>query len=188
MAECSCSRTGRSECDVAALQRCFERLYSPSGGAQQQANLQGQRSRLPYPLFPLQVQRRWSETAAAEMSGSAVENATRRWSMPWDCRHVSDFLEAPQGNNHKTKLKVPTCQDRNSRALTPDSSWKLSTMASQDGLREAIQLLSCKPGKESFNFLETMTKTLTYVWGRYQTVNSALSSWSTCAWSDFDHL
>ncbi|XP_046470519.1 uncharacterized protein [Neodiprion pinetum] len=147
MAECSCSRTGRSECEVAALQRCFERLYSPSGGSSSGGQQQGQRSRLPYPLFPLQVQRRWSETAAAEMSGSTVENATRRWSMPWDCRHVSDFLEAPTAhqNNARTKLKVPSSQER-SRAVTPDSSWKSSTMASQDGLREAIQLLSCKPG------------------------------------------
>lgn len=158
MAECSCSRTGRSECDVAALQRCFERLYSPSrasssggnsGTQQTQTQLQGQRSRLPYPLFPLQAQRRWSETAAAEMSGSAVENSTRRWSMPWDCRHVSDFLETPTTHHQDqvtAKLKVPSNGQDRSRALTPDSSWKSSTMASQDGLREAIQLLSCKPG------------------------------------------
>ncbi|XP_048515593.1 uncharacterized protein LOC105692415 [Athalia rosae] len=151
MAECSCSRNGRSECDVAALQRCFERLYSPSSGSSSggQQHLQGQRSRLPYPLFPLQVQRRWSETAAAEVSGTAVENATRRWSMPWDCRHVSDFLETPPTTHHdhiRGKLKVPIPQERG-RPVTPDnSSWKSSTMASQDGLREAIQLLSCRPG------------------------------------------
>ena len=88
----------------------------------------------------LKVQRRWSETAAAEMSGESAENTVRRWSMPWDCRHVTDWPR----QEIKTRLRVPL-QDR-SRSTTPDSVWKSATMTSQDGLREAIQLLSCKPG------------------------------------------
>lgn len=63
------------------------------------------------------VQRRWSETAAGEMSGESTENTVRRWSMPWEMR---------------TRLKVPLEEG--------------SSSGSQDGLREAIQLLSCKPG------------------------------------------
>lgn len=86
-----------------------------------------------------QVQRRWSETAAAEMSGDSGENTMRRWSMPWDCRHVCEWPR----QETRMRLRVPQ-QDR-SRSTTPDSVWK-SNMASQDGLQEAIQLLSCKPG------------------------------------------
>ncbi|XP_015607095.1 uncharacterized protein LOC107273430 isoform X2 [Cephus cinctus] len=139
MAECSCSQTGNTECDIAALQQCFERLYSPPPTSSRQQS-QSQRSPLPYPLFPLQVQRRWSETAAAEMCSESSENTMRRWSMPWDCRHVTDWPR----QDIRSKLRVPI-QDR-SRSITPDSVWKSSAMASQDGLQEAIQLLSCKPG------------------------------------------
>ncbi|XP_008210718.1 uncharacterized protein LOC100115679 [Nasonia vitripennis] len=145
MAECSCSQDG-SECDIAALQQCFERLYSsppPTGvssasSTQQPSQHSSHRSPLPYSLFPLQVQRRWSETAAADMSSESAEQTLRRWSMPWDCRHVTEWPR-----QEVRRLRVPV-QDR-SRSTTPDSLWK-STMTSQDGLREAIQLLSCKPG------------------------------------------
>ncbi|XP_034947379.1 uncharacterized protein [Chelonus insularis] len=141
MAECSCSQSGKNECDIAALQQCFERLHSPQtpvslSSAQQNSH----RSPLRYPLFPLQVQRRWSETAAAEMSGESNENIMRRWSMPWDCRHVSEWPRQEE----KSRLRVPH-RDR-SRSTTPDSVWKSSGITSQDGLQEAIQLLSCRPG------------------------------------------
>lgn len=86
------------------------------------------------------VQRRWSETAAAEMSGEVSENPMRRWSMPWDCRNITDWPR----QDVRFRLRVPH-HDR-SRSTTPDTIWKTSTMASQDGLQEAIQLLSCKPG------------------------------------------
>jgi len=88
------------------------------------------------------VQRRWSETAAAEMSGESADSTMRRWSMPWDCKHV---IEWPR-QDARSRLRVPQ-QDR-SRSTTPDSVWKTS-MASQDGLQEAIQLLSCKPGNKT---------------------------------------
>ncbi|XP_011497981.1 PREDICTED: uncharacterized protein LOC105362277 isoform X2 [Ceratosolen solmsi marchali] len=144
MAECSCSQD-ETECDIAALQQCFQRLYSSpppvsSTSAHHPSQPGSHRSPLPYSLFPLQVQRRWSETAAADMfGGESSEQAVRRWSMPWDCRHVTEWPR----QEARTRLRVPY-QDR-SRSTTPDSLWK-SAMASQDGLREAIQLLSCKPG------------------------------------------
>ncbi|XP_014614323.1 PREDICTED: uncharacterized protein LOC106792420 isoform X1 [Polistes canadensis] len=153
MAECSCSQSGSADCDIAALQQCFERLYrSPISSSTAQQSVQNcHRSPLPYPLFPLQVQRRWSETAAADMSGESSENTMRRWSMPWDCRHVTEWPR----QEVRSRLKVPH-QDR-SRSTTPDSVWKASAMASQDGLREAIQLLSCKPGIRPSNQLSVYT-------------------------------
>ncbi|XP_018349770.1 PREDICTED: uncharacterized protein LOC108752992 isoform X2 [Trachymyrmex septentrionalis] len=154
MAECSCSQSGSGDCDIAALQQCFERLYSSpvpiSSSSTQHSTQNCRRSPLPYSLFPLQVQRRWSETAAAEMSGESVESTMRRWSMPWDCKHV---IEWPR-QDARSRLRVPQ-QDR-SRSTTPDSVWKTS-MASQDGLQEAIQLLSCKPGVRSSNQLSAYT-------------------------------
>lgn len=90
--------------------------------------------------FALKFQRRWSETAAAEMCGESAENTVRRWSMPWDCRHVTEWSRQDMRN----RLQVPL--HYRSRSTTPDSIWKSATMTSQDGLREAIQLLSCKPG------------------------------------------
>ncbi|KAK2586544.1 hypothetical protein KPH14_011435 [Odynerus spinipes] len=153
MAECSCSQSGSADCDIAALQQCFERLYrSPISSSSTQQSVQNcHRSPLPYPLFPLQVQRRWSETAAADMSGESSENTMRRWSMPWDCRHVTEWPR----QEVRSRLKVPH-HDR-SRSTTPDSVWKASAMASQDGLREAIQLLSCKPGVRPSNQLSVFT-------------------------------
>jgi len=173
MAECSCSQSGSNDCDIAALQQCFERLYSSpvppvSCSSTQQSAQNCRRSPLPYSLFPLQVigifvnatlfvvisfcharascikvQRRWSEAAAAEMMGESAESTMRRWSMPWDCKHV---IEWPR-QDARSRLRVPQ-QDR-SRSTTPDSMWQTSAMASQDGLQEAIQLLSCKPGSGS---------------------------------------
>lgn len=85
------------------------------------------------------------------MCGEAAENTVRRWSMPWDCRHVTEWSRQDMRN----RLRVPL-QDR-SRSTTPDSIWKSATTTSQDGLREAIQLLSCKPGtfrSKLFIFIE----------------------------------
>lgn len=93
------------------------------------------------------------------MSGDSTDNIVRRWSMPWDCRHV---IEWPRQES-RTRLRIPH-HDR-SRSMTPDSVWKTSTMTSQDGLREAIQLLSCRPGKNSNNDKKIM---------RYLTVKSVI--------------
>ncbi|XP_014203614.1 uncharacterized protein LOC106635935 [Copidosoma floridanum] len=102
--------------------------------------------------FAQGVQRRWSETAAAEMSGAeSSEQAVRRWSMPWDCRHVTEWPRQDT-TTARSRLRVPGPyhQEQRSRSSTPESLWKAqqsaTQSASQDGLREAIQLLSCKPG------------------------------------------
>jgi len=59
MAECSCSQSGSGDCDIAALQQCFERLYSSpvpiSSSSTQHSTQNCRRSPLPYSLFPLQV-------------------------------------------------------------------------------------------------------------------------------------
>lgn len=74
------------------------------------------------------------------MSGQVLENTMRRWSMPWDCRNITDWPR----QDVRSRLRIP--HQNRSRSTTPDTIWKASTMASQDGLQEAIQLLSCKPG------------------------------------------
>lgn len=74
------------------------------------------------------------------MSGEVLENTMRRWSMPWDCKNITDWPR----QDVRSRLRIP--HQNRSRSTTPDTIWKASTMASQDGLQEAIQLLSCKPG------------------------------------------
>lgn len=131
----------------------------------------GSRSPLNFPLFPLAGQRRWSEAAAGEVcSGDSVldaESQMRRWSMPWEATKTDRNWHQPR-NMPVSKLAVPpgnynnnnnssqvggqhamphtsrSCSDR-SQSTTPDSAWH-SSITSQDGLAEAIQLLSCKPG------------------------------------------
>lgn len=130
----------------------------------------GSRSPLNFPLFPLAGQRRWSEAAAGEVcSGDSVldaESQMRRWSMPWEATKTERNWQQTR-NMPVSKLAVPlppsgvycqvannsgmhggpphttsrSCSDR-SQSTTPD--WQ-SSITSQDGLAEAIQLLSCKP-------------------------------------------
>ncbi|XP_067216440.1 uncharacterized protein [Linepithema humile] len=182
MAECSCSQSGSGDCDIAALQQCFERLYSSpvppvSCSSTQQSAQNCRRSPLPYSLFPLQVQRRWSEAAAAEMMGESAEGTMRRWSMPWDCKHV---IEWPR-QDMRSRLRVPQ-QDR-SRSTTPDSMWQTSAMASQDGLQEAIQLLSCKPGRvRPSNQLSAYTSQ--HVPGVILTICNFDSNYDSAIWSE----
>ena len=125
----------------------------------------GSRSPLNFPLFPLAGQRRWSEAAAGEVCcGDSVldaESQMRRWSMPWEATKTDRNNWHPTRNLPVSKLAVPpsggynpggmhpmphtsrSCSDR-SQSTTPDSAWH-SSITSQDGLAEAIQLLSCKP-------------------------------------------
>jgi hypothetical protein len=103
----------------------------------------GSRSPLNFPLFPLNGQaRRWSEAAASE-SILDPESQMRRWSMPDKTVHWSQTRIMPISIS---KLAVPSSKmsgDR-SQSTTPDSTWQ-SSVTSQDGLAEAIQLLSCRP-------------------------------------------
>ncbi|XP_026477238.1 uncharacterized protein LOC113383208 [Ctenocephalides felis] len=57
-------------------------------------------------------------------------------------------LSVPVGGGSGT---TTSCSDR-SRSTTPDSIWQPSS-GSQDGLAEAIQLLSCRPGIRPYNQL-----------------------------------
>lgn len=114
----------------------------------------GSRSPLNFPLFPLNGQRRWSEAAAGEVRGGEstidVESQMRRWSMPWEATKTDKNTVSW----HQTrimpisKLAVPTSKTSSDRSqsTTPDSFWQPS-VTSQDGLAEAIQLLSCRPSR-----------------------------------------
>ncbi|GAB0100393.1 uncharacterized protein DMENIID0001_164260 [Sergentomyia squamirostris] len=112
----------------------------------------GSRSPLNFPmLFPLN-QRRWSEAAAGEVSGETsldAESQMRRWSMPWE----ASKSDRSTVSWHQTRLMpmsklaaVPISKSSSDRSqsTTPDSVWQ-SSVTSQDGLAEAIQLLSCRP-------------------------------------------
>lgn len=115
----------------------------------------GSRSPLNFPLFTLNGQRRWSEAAAGEVSSESTldaESQMRRWSMPWEAKADKTTVHWNQTRIMPiSKLAVPqqsSCQksstgDR-SQSTTPDSTWH-SSVTSQDGLVEAIQLLSCRP-------------------------------------------
>lgn len=123
----------------------------------------GSRSPLNFPLFPLNGQRRWSEAAAGEVTSEVImdeESQMRRWSMPWEAK--ADKSSTVNWPNSKilpiSKLTVPvsnkgsfggpssTCTDADhSLSTTPDGSMWHSSVTSQDGLAEAIQLLSCRP-------------------------------------------
>ncbi|XP_063910306.1 uncharacterized protein LOC135127683 isoform X2 [Zophobas morio] len=109
----------------------------------------GSRSPLHFPLFPISGQRRWSEAAAAEVVGDSGDGTMRRWSMPWDCGRVE---AGPWQQRYlPSKLVVPpasTSQDR-SRSTTPEAIPQPGTITSGEGLAEAIQLLSCRPTRQS---------------------------------------
>ncbi|KAL5284720.1 hypothetical protein ACFFRR_006803 [Megaselia abdita] len=111
----------------------------------------GSRSPLNFPLFPLNGQRRWSEAAAGEVrSGEHIidaETQMRRWSMPWEVTKTDKNTVTW----HQTrimpisKLARPISSKANSdrsQSTTPDSIWQSEN---QDGIAEAIQLLSIRP-------------------------------------------
>lgn len=114
----------------------------------------GSRSPLNFPLFPLTgQQRRWSEAAAGEANSESaldVESQMRRWSMPWEATKTDRNWQQQNRNIPISKLAVPhqhattTTASNRSQCTTPDSVWQ-SSITSQDGLAEAIQLLSFKP-------------------------------------------
>ncbi|XP_049818840.1 uncharacterized protein LOC109603750 isoform X2 [Aethina tumida] len=126
------------------------------------------RSPLHFPLFPLNCQRRWSEAAAVDVGpGDSGDSPMRRWSMPWDCAWPP---ASDSGNNSSvaggtiqghgrygfqppSKLVVPTsmASQERSRSTTPEAAPTISpgTISSGDGLAEAIQLLSCRPTRQS---------------------------------------
>lgn len=122
----------------------------------------GSRSPLNFPLFPLAGQRRWSEAAAGEVCSGDAESQMRRWSMPWEATKTDrNWQTSSRILPPMSKLSVPqtyshtgsggTMQQQHpsrscSQSTTPESAWQ-SSITSQDGLVEAIQLLSCKPNR-----------------------------------------
>ncbi|XP_050094473.1 uncharacterized protein LOC126577105 [Anopheles aquasalis] len=122
----------------------------------------GSRSPLNFPLFTLNGQRRWSEAAAGEVNSEAAldpESQMRRWSMPWEAKADKTTVHWNQTRLMPvSKLAVPpgaggpagsggnksSSHGDRSQSTTPDSTWH-SSITSQDGLVEAIQLLSCRP-------------------------------------------
>ncbi|XP_052862850.1 uncharacterized protein LOC128269432 [Anopheles cruzii] len=119
----------------------------------------GSRSPLNFPLFTLNGQRRWSEAAAGEVNSEAAldpESQMRRWSMPWEAKADKTTVHWNQTRLMPiSKLAVPpgagvvgggskSSHGDRSQSTTPESTWH-SSITSQDGLVEAIQLLSCRP-------------------------------------------
>nr|CAD7441163.1 unnamed protein product [Timema bartmani] len=105
-----------SDCSVGVVQHFFSRLYSPAPAP---ATTQ-HRSPLHFP--PCSLQRRWSEAAAAEMTGESQDGTMRRWSMPWESSRLAEPHSTWHGrlNPPPSKLAVPSTasQDR-SRSITP---------------------------------------------------------------------
>lgn len=111
----------------------------------------GSKSPLNFPLFPLNGQRRWSEAAAGQVSDETTldpDNQMRRWSMPWEVSKTDKNTVSWSQTRIVpiSKLAIPSSKGTSDRcqSTTPDSQWQ-SSLTSQDGLAEAIQLLSCRP-------------------------------------------
>ncbi|XP_030375376.1 uncharacterized protein LOC115624700 [Scaptodrosophila lebanonensis] len=110
------------------------------------------KSPLNFPLFPLNGQRRWSEAAAGEVIdgiSTDPESHMRRWSMPWEASKCDQNTVTwnqtrimPMNAMKCPHYKVSSSDRFNSH--TQDGNWPASG-TSQDGLTEAIQLLSFKP-------------------------------------------
>lgn len=111
----------------------------------------GSRSPLNFPLFPLNGQRRWSEAAAGEVkSGEHIidaETQMRRWSMPWEVTTKTDKNTVTWHQTRiipKSKSKKHRANSDRSQSITPDSIWQPNEPP-QDGIADAIQLLSIRP-------------------------------------------
>ncbi|EDW76818.1 uncharacterized protein Dwil_GK18336 [Drosophila willistoni] len=112
------------------------------------------KSPLNFPLFPLNGQRRWSEAAAGEVIDGIPtdpESQMRRWSMPWEASKSDqntvtwNQTRIMPMNTTKISIYKMNSSDRYT-SHTSEGNWPTST-TSQDGLSEAIQLLSFRPTK-----------------------------------------
>ncbi|XP_017138450.1 uncharacterized protein LOC108153158 [Drosophila miranda] len=110
------------------------------------------KSSLSFPLFPLNGQRRWSEAAAGEVidgNSTDPESQMRRWSMPWEATKSDtntvtwNQTRIMPMNTLKTSSYKMSSSDRYT-SHNSDGNCPLPS-SSQDGLLEAIQLLSIKP-------------------------------------------
>lgn len=112
---------------------------------------------LNFPLFQLNVQRRWSEASAGEVRGADnfvdVEAQMRRWSMPWEVLKTERNTVTWQQTRIMpgSKPSRPTSSKANSdrsQSTTPDSVWPT---CQKDGLDDAIHLLSLRPQSYKLN-------------------------------------
>lgn len=107
----------------------------------------------PYPFFQINVQRRWSECTGSADPENMCDNQIRRWSMPTQSRFIPMMTRQQIQQHQQAQLQqlqqynlqhqLHQSQDY-SQSTTPDSTWH-SSVTSQDGLLDAIHLLSIKP-------------------------------------------
>ncbi|KAH8373415.1 hypothetical protein KR009_006392 [Drosophila setifemur] len=144
-------------CDSNPMQAIFEHTRGPLPNPGQLLSMKipfhrNVKSSLSFPLFPLNGQRRWSEAAAGEVIdgiSTDPESQMRRWSMPWEAsktdRNTVTWNQTrimPMSTLKASCYKMSS-SDRYTSQIS-DGNWALAS-SSQDGLLEAIQLLSIRP-------------------------------------------
>ncbi|KAH8286143.1 hypothetical protein KR054_003229 [Drosophila jambulina] len=144
-------------CDANPMQAIFEHTRGPLPNPGQLLSMKipfhrNVKSSLSFPLFPLNGQRRWSEAAAGEVIdgiSTDPESQMRRWSMPWEAsktdRNTVTWNQTrimPMNTLKASNYKMSSSERYTSH--NSDGNWPLAS-TSQDGLLEAIQLLSIRP-------------------------------------------
>ncbi|KAH8368483.1 hypothetical protein KR084_012300 [Drosophila pseudotakahashii] len=144
-------------CDANPMQAIFEHTRGPLPNPGQLLSMKipfhrNVKSSLSFPLFPLNGQRRWSEAAAGEVIdgiSTDPESQMRRWSMPWEAsktdRNTVTWNQTrimPMNTLKASSYKMSSSERYTSH--NSDGNWPLAS-TSQDGLLEAIQLLSIRP-------------------------------------------
>ncbi|XP_017072471.1 uncharacterized protein LOC108108801 [Drosophila eugracilis] len=144
-------------CDANPMQAIFEHTRGPLPNPGQLLSMKipfhrNVKSSLSFPLFPLNGQRRWSEAAAGEVIdgiSTDPESQMRRWSMPWEASKTDrntvtwNQTRIMPMNTLKTSCYKMSSSERYT-SHNSDGNWPLAS-TSQDGLLEAIQLLSIRP-------------------------------------------
>jgi hypothetical protein len=97
----------------------------------------------PFPFFQINVQRRWSECTGQVDQENNCDNQIRRWSMPTQSRFIPMMTRQQMQQQQQGHHGGHQMQDY-SQSTTPDSTWH-SSVTSQDGLLDAIHLLSIRP-------------------------------------------
>ncbi|XP_017128161.1 uncharacterized protein LOC108146627 [Drosophila elegans] len=146
-----------SFCDANPMQAIFEHTRGPLPNPGQLLSMKipfhrNVKSSLSFPLFPLNGQRRWSEAAAGEVIdgiSTDPESQMRRWSMPWEAsktdRNTVTWNQTrimPMNTLKASCYKMSSSERYTSH--NSDGNWPMAS-TSQDGLLEAIQLLSIRP-------------------------------------------
>lgn len=146
-------------CDPAnPMQAIFEHTRGPLPNPGQLLSMKmpfhrNVKSSLSFPLFPLNGQRRWSEAAAGEVIDGITtdpESQMRRWSMPWEASKTDKNTVTwnqtrimPMNTVKAASFKMSS-SERYTSHTSDGGNWPMP-LSSQDGLLEAIQLLSIRP-------------------------------------------